>query len=378
MTPAARLAAAIDVLARLDAEPVAAERALADWGRAHRFAGSRDRAAIGDALHAMLRRRRSLSWGLGAHARAAAIGLAPDLFGAAPHAPPPLTEAERAALAARAAPPDPVRYDHPDWLEAPLRASLGEAYASAMTALQQRAPLDLRVNALRADRETAAALLAEDGIETAPAPLADTALRAAPGAPIRRSRAFLEGLVEPQDAASQAAALLVRPGPGAVVLDYCAGAGGKALALAATGARVLAHDAEPRRMRPLPERAARAGADVTRLDAAGLAALAGRCDLVFVDAPCSGSGSWRRDPLGKWRLTPDRLAALTALQPRILREAARFVRPGGALVYATCSILDEENDAAVERAGLEARPEARLRVVPGDAGDGFFAQALRF
>ena len=163
---------------------------------------------------------------------------------------------------------------------------------------------------------------------------------------LRLSTVYRDGLIEPQDAASQAVADMVPVGIGAPVLDYCAGGGGKALALAARGAAVFAHDASPARMADLPARAARAGADIPVLNRAEARARA-PWRTVLVDAPCSGSGAWRRDPEGKWRLTPARLADLTALQDRILDEAAALIAPGGALVYATCSLLAEENDERI-------------------------------
>jgi 16S rRNA (cytosine967-C5)-methyltransferase len=248
-----------------------------------------------------------------------------------------------------------------------------------MAALRERAPLDMRVNLLRADVAAARASLAADGIETAPGPHAATCLRAAPGAPVAASRAYAAGHVELQDAASQAAADFAAARPGETVLDFCAGGGGKTLALAAAMAgrgRLLAHDAGPRRMRDLPARAARAGARVGLVGPGDLPALEGACDLVFVDAPCSGSGSWRRDPAGKWSLDAAALAALSATQARIAAQAARLVRPGGRLAFATCSVLDEENGHAVPGAGAGAR--ATLRLTPADGADGFFCAVWGF
>ncbi|TVQ56724.1 MAG: RsmB/NOP family class I SAM-dependent RNA methyltransferase [Rhodobacteraceae bacterium] len=389
MTPAARLQAAIDVLAAIDAGASTAERALAAWGRASRYAGARDRAAVSDLVYQALRRWRSQAWRAGGEGpRAAILGGAAEagedvatLFAGLRHGPSPLTDAERTALTAARPAPAPVRLDYPDWLDAPLRESLGPCFEASMAALRDRAPVDLRVNALKATVAEARAALAAEGVETTPVDVAPGALRAAPGAPVARTRAFAEGLVELQDAASQAAAALADARAGETVLDFCAGAGGKALALAAAmggRGRVFAHDAEPRRMRDLPGRAARAGARVETLDAAGLEALRGACDLVFVDAPCSGSGSWRRDPLGKWRLTPSRLAALAALQAEILRSAAQRLRPGGRLAYATCSVLTEETDAPVAAAfGDAARTVASLTLTPADGADGFSCRILQ-
>jgi 16S rRNA (cytosine967-C5)-methyltransferase len=392
MTPAARLAACIEVLDAILRDRAPTGRTLAEWGRSHRFAGSGDRAAIADRVHECLRRRRSYAWPLShatgyESARAVVIGSVlaeggdPDaLFTGAGHAPPPLGPEERRALS-RPVPPPPeaVRLDAPDWLAPILRRSLGQAFEPALAALRERAPVDMRVNLLRTDVASARAALARDGIDAAPGPHSAACLRAPPGAAVARTRAYADGHVELQDAASQAAADLAAARPGETVLDFCAGGGGKTLALAAAmggEGRLFAHDVDPRRMRDLPGRAARAGARVGLPDAAGLAALEGRCDLVFVDAPCSGSGSWRRDPAGKWRLDAGALDGLAAAQAGIVAKAARFVRPGGRLAYATCSVLDVENLRAIP--GAAAAPAATLRLTPADGADGFFCALWPF
>ncbi len=391
MTPAARVAATIEVLETFAASDAPADRLLAAWGRAHRFAGSGDRAAIADRVYACLRRWRSSAWRLrGDSPRAAAIGslvaegIDPQaLFDGARHGPAPLSADECAALASPPEPaPDPVRLDYPDWLDGALRDSLGAAFEPAMDALRNRAPVDMRTNLLRGDRDAARAALAQDGIDAWPAPHAPTGLRAAPGAPVARARALRDGLVELQDAASQAAALLADARPGETALDFCAGGGGKALALAAAmggRGRVIAHDVAPGRMRDIPERARRAGARIETALTGDLAPLEGRCDLVFVDAPCSGSGAWRRDPGGKWRLTRARLNALTRLQAEVLQSASRYVRPGGRIAYATCSLLRCENVAILDEF-LRRRnlPQAArtLRLTPADDTDGFFCAVV--
>lgn len=383
MTPAARLQAAIEVLeAIFGGAP--ADRSLVQWGRSHRFAGSKDRAAIADTVYTGLRRRRSLSWPLRnsgtAEARAVVLGAVladgadpAALFNGQRHGPAPLTLAEERALASPAGPmPDPVRLDYPDWLDQALRESLGACFEATMQALQQRAPVDLRVNTLKADRERARAMLAQDNIVAKPLELVETALRAPAASPIASSAAYREGVVELQDAASQAAAAMAAAAPGETVLDFCAGGGGKALALAAQmqgRGRLVAHDAAPQRMRTLPNRAARAGVAVEIATTAQLRDLEGVCDLVFVDAPCSGSGSWRRDPGGKWRLTPERLAALPMMQAEIVAAAARYCRPGGRLVYVTCSVLGSEAEAGVIAMGRP--PRDSLRLTPADGHDGF-------
>ena len=234
------------------------------------------------------------------------------------------------------------------------------------------------MNAARSDRGAAQAALAQEGIETRAHPLASCALEVA-GSPgrLRQTRAWTSGIVELQDAASQAVVEDLGPLDGLRVLDYCAGGGGKALALAARGARVSAHDADPRRMGDIGPRAARAGTPVAVLD--GPPPGGPGYEVVLCDAPCSGSGAWRRSPDAKWRLTPERLAELTALQHAILAAAAPLVAPGGRLVYATCSLLACENEDTVA-AFLDAHPgwrcRFRRRISPLDGGDGFFAAHL--
>ncbi len=374
MTPAARLAAAIEILDYWLESGGLIDRILVDWGRARRFAGSRDRAAVADLVYGVLRRRRSLLWPLGLEetgrslvlGRVLAEGAAPEtLFTGEGHAPPPLTAAETRALAALrplSEAPAPVRLDWPDALWPEAQASLGAETEANLAALRERAPPDLRANLLKATREEAREALRADGIETEPLAICATALRAPEGAKILASRAYQEGLAEMQDAGSQAAAAASLPRPGESLLDYCAGGGGKSLALAALmegEGRIFAHDVAPRRMAEIPERAERAGARIAlRPDLRGLE---GRMDHVFVDAPCSGSGSWRRDPEAKWRMTPDKLAEVSRLQLRILEEALRFLRPGGRLSYVTCSLFQTENQRVAE-ALLARRPD--LRALP--------------
>jgi 16S rRNA (cytosine967-C5)-methyltransferase len=383
MTPAARIAAAIGVLDQwLAGEP--AERALTNWGRANRFAGSGDRAAIRDHVFDAIRCRRSFAARGGAETgRGLMIGALREagcdpagVFTGEGHAPAPLSEAERPDPGPS---PDPlVRLDCPDWLALRLEASLGDRFAPVMALLRSRAPVFLRVNAARATVEEAARALAGEGIVSVPHPLSATALEVTENARrVKSSAAFREGLVELQDAASQAVVDLLLPVTrGARVLDYCAGGGGKALALAAAGARVTAHDAEPRRMADLPERARRAGVRIDVAERLGRE----RFDLVLVDAPCSGSGAWRRQPEAKWRTGEARLAALTALQGEVLRAAARHVAPGGTLAYATCSLLEEENGAVVA-AFLAENPRfvrmAERRLTPLDGGDGFYVACMK-
>lgn len=386
MTPGARIAAAAEILDTIAAGR-AAEPALAAWARGHRFAGSGDRAAIRDHVFDALRRRRSAAaMGGGDTGRALMIGLLrlggrdpAEVFTGEGHAPAQLSAAERAA--GRAPRPGAEAGDVPDWLYPHLEAALGAECDPILAALRTRAPVHLRVNLRKARRDAVAAELAARGIATLAHPLSPTALEVTEGARrVRHDPAYRDGLVELQDAASQAVADFVPVRDGDRFLDYCAGGGGKTLAVAARAeVAAFAHDAAPRRMADLPARAARAGVAVTTLATAALAP-AGPFDAVLCDAPCSGSGSWRRDPGGKWALTPDRLAALTQTQDAILADAAPHVAPGGALVYATCSLLAEENEAQIAAFLFrhdDWRREAAVRLTPLDGGDGFFVAVLR-
>lgn len=381
MTPGARLAAAVGVLDRWLAG-VPAEQALTNWARASRFAGSGDRRAVRDLVFDAVRCRRSFAAQGGAETgrglvigglRAAGRNPA-DLFTGQGHAPEPLTEAEAAG---GREPSGNAALDIPDWVEAPLRAALGAGFAPVAQALRSRAPVFLRVNAARLTREAAQARLAAEGVATAPHPLAKFALQVTGNAErIAQTASFSAGLVELQDAASQAVVEALPLRPGLRVLDLCAGGGGKALAMAALGAEVTAHDAVPARMRDLPARAARAGVRIALTDAPEAAA---PFDLVLADVPCSGSGAWRRSPEGKWRLTPGQLDGLLATQAAILDRAAGLVAPGGHLAYATCSLLAAENEAQADafRARAPAFAEAlRRRISPLEGGDGFFLSLL--
>jgi 16S rRNA (cytosine967-C5)-methyltransferase len=385
MTPGARIAAAAQVLDRVLAGSPA-ESALIAWARGSRYAGSGDRAAVRDLVFDALRRRRTAARAGGAESgRGLMLGLL-RLTGQDPGAlmtgqghdlpPPGAQETGLPADGARAA----EAADLPDWLWARLEADLGAQAADVAGALRERAPVFLRVNLRKGDRGAARAALAAEGVRAQAHPEVATALLVTDGArKVSATRAYLGGLVEVQDAASQAAVLALPLRDGMAVLDYCAGGGGKALAMAALAdLRLTAHDSAPARMRDLAPRAARAGvaiaqAPTDRLPARGF-------DLVLVDAPCSGSGTWRRSPDAKWRLTPEGLAGLLATQAAILRHARELVRPGGVLAYATCSILREENDAQVaaflaETPGWTQRPGVRM--LPGQMGDGFYLAIMQ-
>lgn len=362
MTPGARLAAAIEVLDTLARERAAADDILKAWGRGHRFAGSGDRRAIAEHVYAALRARARSSWRMGADDGRAlvlgAIGIDPAdaAFTGEGHAPPAVTADERERLTAPLAEePEWVRASVPEWIAEKLNARFGHTWLTEAQALAGvRAPVDLRVNALRGELDAALRLLAADGVEPVRTPWSAHGLRLPPAyaTDIQTSRAWKTGWVEVQDEASQIAVALADPQPGATVVDYCAGGGGKTLALAAGmrgEGRLVATDVNVKRLDALAPRLERAGAraDVRRIGPEGEGAydLAAAADLVFVDAPCTGSGTWRRHPEASWRLTPETITRLAKLQRDIIGHAARLVRPGGRLLYATCSVFEDENEA---------------------------------
>jgi len=389
MTPTARLSAAIALLDQiLTGDP--AERALTRWARASRFAGSKDRAAVRDIVFDTLRRKRSLAHLAGGMtgrglvlAQQFSKGADLDtLFGDFRFAPEALTDAERARLATAVEAPDPVRLDYPDFLDAELKRSLGANLPEVMQAMQARAPVDLRVNTLKTSVEEAQKYLARDLIFTEVIEGISGALRITENPrKLNGSLAYRYGFVELQDVSSQLVSQIAGAKPGMNVLDYCAGGGGKTLALATAmqgQGRIFAHDANPLRMKDLPERARRAGADVEILPPDHLHDVPA-CDLVMVDAPCSGSGAWRRNPDSKWRLTPRRLEELMALQRDILEKAQVRVAKNGRLAYATCSLFKCENADQItwfqsRFSGWELLEQQSLS--PRTGGDGFFISIL--
>ncbi len=381
MTPAARLQMAAELLDQICAG-AAAEKVLTRWARASRFAGSKDRAAIRDHVFDALRCKRSFAHLGGSDTGRGLMlgwlreaGLDPDTyFTGARHAPAPLSDAERDN-----APPEMPRLvalDCPDWLAPELERSLGAEFGPVLAELRARAPVFVRVNTARITRREAGRVLREGGIESLPHPLADTALELTANArALQNSAPYQDGLVELQDASSQAVVAALPDLDGAEVLDYCAGGGGKALAMAARGAQVSAHDAAPRRMADLPARAARAGAAITLCDDPQ-----GTFDLVLTDVPCSGTGAWRRTPDAKWRLTQNDLDQLLHTQSQILDRAAQHVRPGGWLAYATCSLLQCEN--ADQVAAFQSRHRgfswhSARNFTPLEGGDGFHLSLLQ-
>jgi 16S rRNA (cytosine967-C5)-methyltransferase len=379
MTPAARLSAAIEVLDRILAGG-SVEQTLTNWGRASRYAGSGDRAAVRDTVYDALRCKRSFaSLGGALTGRGLvlgglrAAGIAPaELFTGQAHAPAVVSPHEIGHPPERAA-----AFDLPDWLLAPMQAALGDAFATTMQAMRQRAPVYLRVNLARISREGAMASLAAEGIESELAGDVNTALQVtANERKIGTSTTYLSGLVELQDISSQAIVATLPVQPGSRVLDYCAGGGGKTLALAARGVAPFAHDINAARMKDIPLRAKRAGVEVLISDNPSES---WPYDLILIDAPCSGSGSWRRDPQGKWALTPERLAEILQIQAGILDRCQALLGPEGILAYATCSFLVEENEAQIRAflarsAGFRVTHQQRFGPLTG--GDGFFLAML--
>jgi 16S rRNA (cytosine967-C5)-methyltransferase len=388
MTPAARLQAAVEILDEVIAsardDGPAADAIVSRYFKTRRYAGSKDRRAVRELVFQAIRRTAERP----ASGRAAVLGLAEDrpelseLFGQ-PRGPEPRTAGESASPASLA----------PEWLRPELSPLVTP---DEWPALLERAPLDLRVNVARISRD---AMLTEfPGAE--PTALSPWGLRLPPDSKVDDHSAFRQGLVEVQDEGSQLIALACQADAGNHILDQCAGAGGKALAIAAAApsAAILAADTNRARLSHLPERAARAGATVeTRLldpgrELARLDDWAGKADIVLVDAPCSGSGTWRRNPEGRWRLTPDRLNRVIALQARLLDIAAELTRPGGAIVYAVCSLLRREGAGQVARflerhsswvaeetaiPGGRLDGDGRLLTPAHDSTDGFFVARLK-
>jgi 16S rRNA (cytosine967-C5)-methyltransferase len=388
MTPSARYAAGIDILDTILAGS-AAEKVLTNWARRNRFAGSGDRAAIRDLVFDVLRKQRSCAAAGGSetgrglvlgHLRLA--GDDPDaMFTAQGYAPAKLTEQERGYSFTPQDWPQTLRLDYPDWLEPELQASLGDDLAGIMALMRDRACVFLRVNPAKTDVDGAIHALAADNITAKPHALAPYALEVLENPRrIAASQAFQNGLIEVQDAASQAIVAAMPVPETGKILDYCAGGGGKTLAMAANSrAGFFAHDANPARMHDLPKRAQRAGEKVTCLETKAVSRHA-PYDLVFCDVPCSGSGAWRRSPAAKWAFSREKLDELLTIQQDILRQAAGSVAPGGVLVYATCSILQVENKAQVAiflRENPDFKLELSRQFTPLDGADGLFGAALR-
>lgn len=368
-----RIAAAIEVLADMEARKRPASEALKGWALDHRFAGAGDRAAIGNLVYDALRRRASHAHRMGEDSpRALVLAVAvkdwtQDInvlnqdFSTDRFAPDPISEAEALRLSSDSAfadAPDHVRADVPEWLAASLERGFGPDWVKQGQGMTTRPPLDMRVNTLKSNRDKVLRSLSRFTPQTTA--IAPHGLRIPSGprdartANVQADEAYQKGWFEVQDEGSQIVAALAGARPGEQVLDLCAGAGGKTLALAAamnnTG-QVFAHDTDRTRLAPIFERLKRAGvrnAQVRSPEPGVLDDLVGKLDRVVVDAPCTGTGTWRRRPDTKWKLTPAQLEARVADQKAVLDEAARYLKPGGELVYITCSILPEENDDQAE------------------------------
>jgi 16S rRNA (cytosine967-C5)-methyltransferase len=434
MTPGACIEAAIGLLGAIDEGRAPADDIVANYFRRHRFAGVKDRGAISEHIYAVLRHRAALDWwiercaqGEPHDARRRMLGALTLVEGWEPGAidrafdgdrfrPQPLAPHEReliGALAGRALRhrdmPEAVRGNYPLWLEPHLVAVFGQSLAREVAALNESAALDLRVNLLKAsDREKVRAALARDGVEAARTPLSPLGLRVFERIALSTLDAFRAGEIEVQDEGSQIAALLADAQPGMRVVDFCAGAGGKTLALAAAmhnRGHLVACDVSAARLERATQRLRRAGASIVQRQALTderdkwVKRHRQSFDRVFVDAPCTGTGTWRRNPDAKWRLGPEELARLVALQAEILDSAARLVKPSGRLVYATCSLLREENEDQINgflashsdfallpigeiwRATIGSEPPAAgdmLRLTPARHGtDGFFVAVLQ-
>src|SRR5438132_529761 len=385
MTPAARLSAAIELIETIDAQRVPAAKALKEWGTAHRYAGSGDRAAISGLIWDVLRRRASSAWIMDDDRPRARVlgmlklerGLDVDAIAAlcdgGRFAPEQLTEGERAALASRTLEDAPahVAGDYPEWLDGYLAQVFGEDRAAEATAMARRAPLDLRVNTLKAKREKVLSSLAHLGATVTP--WSPIGLRIELGADARSpgihaEEDFIKGAIEVQDEGSQLAALFSGAKPGEQVIDLCAGAGGKTLALAAMmqgKGRLIATDHDKRQLAPIHERLSRAGVHNCDVRAPKgqsdtLSDIHG-ADLVLIDAPCTGTGTWRRNPDAKWRMRPGALEVRLKDQVAVLDRAADLVKPGGRIAYITCSVLPQENGEQI-RAFTARHPQ--FTVVP--------------
>lgn len=408
MTPGARIQMAIEILEALEKTGQPTDRFLKGWFRTRRFAGSKDRRAIAEQVFAVQRHRSHFAHRMGDDAPRALViaslaeaGEAIDtLFTGGGYGPAPLSDAERVAVGTPArAEPRWVRGEYPQWLDAELQRAFGERLDDEMAAFIGRAPTDLRVNTLKATRDEVIAALKAEGLAATPAPYAPHGLRIDGDAGnLSKSALFESGAFEFQDEAAQIASALADVQPGMRVLDLAAGAGGKSLAFAAamqnTG-EIVACDVRGEALFELQKRAARAGTTIIKTLPLEHSQPTGVFDRVFVDAPCSGTGTWRRQPELRWRLNPGRLKDLTAIQDQLLDQAAQLTAPGGRLVYATCSILPAENQDRVtaflarnpgwtQQNAAENWPQnpppgvaADFRATPATTGtDGFFGAIL--
>ena len=388
MTPAAKLSAAIELIEAIDTQRVPAAKALKEWGTAHRYAGSGDRAGIAGLVWDVLRRRASSAWIMNSDTpRARVLGMLKAerkmdveaiaaLCDGGRFSPEPLSDAEHAALSSRTVDDAPAHIagDYPEWLDGHLTAVFGDDRVAEATAMASRAPLDLRVNTLKAKREKVLGSVKHLGaVET---PWSPMGLRIDLGADARNpgihaEEDFIKGAIEVQDEGSQLAALLSGAKPGEQVIDLCAGAGGKTLALAAMmqgKGRLIATDSDKRQLAPIHERLSRAGVhncDIRTPKGPDdtLSDIHASADLVVIDAPCTGTGTWRRNPDAKWRMRPGALEVRIKDQIEVLERAVPLVKAGGRIAYITCSVLPQENNDQI-RGFLARHPD--FSVVPAE------------
>lgn len=437
MKPSARINAVIEILEHMqhawgDGDNTPADKIVGEYTKKRRYMGSKDRAAVSDMVYDILRKGGALQWwaersNIDAEPRVLVLlalvliqrkGLhdIQALFAGDDYAPDALTGAETSLITSHldkkidaSFMPEWARYNCPEWMEERLQELFQDRFKEEMEVLNSEASVDLRVNTLRcADRSELTFALDKEGIFAAPCPHSPLGLRLKKRAPIFNSDAFKAGMFEVQDEGSQIAASLVAAKPGEQVIDFCAGAGGKALAIAAAmrnQGRILAWDTSESRLNQLPKRAVRAGAKIIEIRPITshhdpfISSFRSKADWVLCDVPCSGSGTWRRSPDLKWRTMPADFKRYVTLQGEILEAAASLVAPGGALVYMTCSLFEEENEAQIERfanahSDFEVEPVAQiwhklpscvrwqdrrfLRLSPATHGtDGFFASILR-
>lgn len=434
MTPGAQIQAAIELLEDVQdawdegrAAPV--DSVLGGYFRGRRYIGAKDKGFISRRVYTVLRQGGRLRWALdqaGLPPRPRRLVLAALVleekhpinilqtwFSGNAHDPAPLNKEERAFVENppaidESAMPEWMRLNVPEWCVERLRAAFGAELEAELAALNTEAPLDLRVNILKTTRDEALKALKKEGFTATPTPYSPWGLRIEKRGALFDTKVFRSGWVEVQDEGSQLVALLADPKPGDKVIDFCAGAGGKTLALAAmmkNKGRILAWDTSATRLEQSAKRLARAGVDTVQRHAIEsendpfIKRHKASADVVLVDAPCSGSGTWRRNPDLKWRFGEGDLQEILAIQQRILDSAQRLVKPGGKLVYVTCSIFLEENERQVEQFLLR-RPDfavaganeiwnnecgaellgggRQLRLTPHRAGtDGFFAAILQ-
>ena len=384
MTPGAHIAAAIEILDLILAGENA-ENSLTKWGRSNRFAGSGDRHAIGNIVYDALRQKNSLtkrskkisgrSWII-ALLQKSKVNF-DEYFGASRYSPPKIKKWELDLLPIEN---DWDLYDIPDWLWPKWKATLGIKANDVANTLKERANIFLRVNITKCSRKDAIQALQKDGIISKLHPNVSTALIVDGGTRnIKNSEAYNSGLVELQDASSQASVLQLSPDQNGPILDYCAGGGGKALALNAyLNKPIFAYDANFFRMKDLLKRASRSGADIRIIKSNDLKN--SHYGLVFCDAPCSGSGTWRRNPEGKWSITLSDYQKLLSLQENILTTAAKLVQANGRLVYATCSVLKDENKSQIQKFLANSNEwvfEKEKLILPNELGDGFYFAILK-